>query len=85
MKKKVKLSVEGYHKVIVGTDLDVPTVVIWFEHKNKVVDSDLKDKLSALALGELIQDKLQTYIDLSEEQVYEEDNSPERWKTFREG
>lgn len=64
MTKKVKMDIEGYHKVRVGTDLDKPTVVIWFEHKNKVVDSDIKSKMYAIALGEAVRKKLQEYVDL---------------------
>lgn len=62
-RNKVKLKKEGYHKIIVGTDLDVPTVVIWFEARNKVVDSDIKSEPFAVALGELVQRELQYYVD----------------------
>ena len=64
MKKNIKLAKEGYHKIVIGSDLNVPTVVIWFESKNKVVDSDIKSEPYAIALGEAIQRKLQDYVDL---------------------
>ena len=64
MKKNIKLGKEGYHKIVIGSDLNVPTVVIWFEAKNKVVDSDIKSEPYAIALGEAIQRKLQGYVDL---------------------
>ena len=64
MKKNIKLGKEGYHKIVIGSDLNVPTVVIWFEAKNKVVDSDIKSEPYAIALGEAIQRKLQEYVDL---------------------
>lgn len=64
MKKNIKLAKEGYHKIVIGSDLNVPTVVIWFEAKNKVVDSDIKSEPYAIALGEAIQRKLQDYVDL---------------------
>ena len=62
MKKNIKLGKEGYHKIVIGSDLDVPTVVIWFEAKNKVVDSDIKSEPYAIALGEAR--KLQEYVNL---------------------
>ena len=65
-KKEVKLSKDGYHKIVVGTDLKVPTVVIWFEAKNKVVDSDIKSETFAIALAEMVQKELQHYVDLNE-------------------
>ena len=64
MKKNIRLRKEGYHKIVIGSDLNVPTVVIWFEAKNKVVDSDIKSEPYAIALGEAIQRKLQDYVDL---------------------
>jgi len=62
--KKIKMEKDGYHKIVVGSDLDVPTVVIWFEARNKVVDSDIKSEPFAVALGELVQRELQRYVDL---------------------
>lgn len=67
MKKSIKIGKDGYHKIVIGSDLDRPTIVIWFEAKNKVVDSDIKSETYAIALGEAIQTKLQKYIDLQEE------------------
>lgn len=64
MKNKVGLGKDGYHKIVVGTNLEVPTVVIWFEAKNKVVDSDIKTETFAVALGEMVQKELQQYVDL---------------------
>ena len=64
MKKKIKLEKEGYHKIVIGSDTSVPTVVIWFEAKNKVVDSDIKSETYAVALGEMIRKELQQYVDL---------------------
>lgn len=85
MRNEVKLEKQGYHKIVVGTDLDVPTVVIWFESRNKVVDSDIKSETFAVALGELVQRELQTYVDLNEEMSsHEENNNPDRFKTVRE-
>ena len=66
MKTEVKIDKEGYHKIIVGSDLERPTVVIWFESKNKAVDSDIKSETYAIALGEFIQRELQSYVDLKE-------------------
>ena len=63
---KIKLDKDGYHKIIVGSDLERPTVVIWFESKNKAVDSDIKSETYAIALGEFIQKELQSYVDLRE-------------------
>ena len=64
MKQKIKLGKDGYHKIVVGSDLNRPTVVIWVESKNKVVDSDIKSEPFAVALGELVQRELQAYINL---------------------
>lgn len=66
VKTKIKLEKEGYHKIIVGSDLQRPSIVIWFESKNKVVDSDIKSETYAVALGEFIQRELQQYVDLQE-------------------
>lgn len=63
---KVELGKDGYHKIIVGSDLQKPSIVIWFESKNKVVDSDIKSETYAVALGEFIQRELQQYVDLQE-------------------
>lgn len=62
---KIKLDKDGYHKIIVGSDLDRPTVVIWFESKNKAVDSDIKSETFAVALAEMVQRELQYYVDLN--------------------
>lgn len=64
MKKNIKMRKEGYHKIVIGSDLDVPSIVIWFEAKNKVVDSDIKSETFAIALGEMITRELQRYVDL---------------------
>lgn len=66
MKKSIKLAKEGYHKIVIGSDLDRPTVVVWFEAKNKVVDSDIKSETYAVALAERIVGELQQYVDLQE-------------------
>ena len=66
IKTKIKLEKEGYHKIIIGSDLQKPSIEIWFESKNKVVDSDIKSETYAVALGELIQRELQQYVDLQE-------------------
>ena len=65
-KTEVKLGKDGYHKIIVGSDLERPTVVIWYESKNKAVDSDIKSETYAIALGEFIQKELQSYVNLKE-------------------
>ena len=62
--KKIKLEKDGYHKICIGSDPSIPTVVIWFEVKNKAVDSDIKSETFAVALGELVQRELQQYVDL---------------------
>ena len=62
---KIKFKKDGYHKLVVGSDLDVPTVVIWFEARNKVVDSDIKSEPFATALAEMIARELQAYVDLN--------------------
>ena len=86
MKQKIEMGRDGYHKIVIGSDLTIPTVVIWFESRNKVVDSDIKSETFAVALGELVQRELQTYVDLNEEMSsYEEDNYSDRFKTVREG
>jgi hypothetical protein len=64
LKKKIKLEKEGYHKIVIGSDPTVPTVVVWFEARNKVVDSDIKSETYAIALGEMIKKELQQYVDL---------------------
>lgn len=66
MKKSIKLAKDGYHKIVIGSDLDRPTVVVWFEAKNKVVDSDIKSETYAVALAERIVGELQQYVDLQE-------------------
>ena len=66
MRNKIKLKKDGHHKIIIGSDLDVPTVVIWFEARNKVVDSDIKSEPFAIALGEMIKRELQLYVNLNE-------------------
>lgn len=66
MKKSIKLAKDGYHKIVIGSDLDRPTVVVWFEARNKVVDSDIKSETYAVALAERIVRELQQYVDLQE-------------------
>lgn len=65
MNQKIKFRKEGHHKITIGSDLDVPTVVIWFESINKVVDSDIKSEPYAVALAEHIARELELYVNLN--------------------